>query len=160
VTPGDTLERWRSLIGTRSNPVRNRIDSTAVQSFAEAIGDPNPLFTDAQAGARSRWGTRIAPPTFAKVLDFGRIPGLDLPTQGLIHGSQAYVWQRPLAVGEEVDCHGVLVGIVEKAGREGRLLFVVLGRAGVDADGETVFTGEEVLIVTEAVLQPLEEGNP
>jgi len=157
VTPGDTLERWRSLIGTRSNPVRNEIDATAVQSFAEAIGDPNLLFTDEQAGARSRWGTRIAPPTFAKVLDFGRIPGLDLPSQGLIHGSQAYVWQRPLAVGEEVYCHGVLVDVVEKAGREGRLLFVVLERTGVDASGEAVFTGEEVLIVTKAALGPFEE---
>lgn len=160
MSPGGTLERWRSLIGSRSVPVRNRIDPTSVREFAQAIGDPNPLFTDEEAGAGSRWGTRIAPPTFPRTLDFGRIPGLDLPSQGLIHGSQAYSFQRPLAVGEEIHCHGVLVDVMEKSGKEGRLLFVVLERSGVDAGGETVFTGEEVLVVTQAALKPIEGSAP
>lgn len=147
---------WTDLIGRTSAPVRNAVEQGAVRRFAEAIGDSNPLFVDEEAAARSRWGGLIAPPTFPRVFDFGAVEGLDLPKAGLIHGEQSYTYRRPLRVGESLLCRTEVRNVYEKEGRSGRLVFLVFRRTGVDATGETVFTADEVVVVTPAVR---EEGR-
>jgi len=40
------------------------IEAGAIRHFVEALGDPNPLYTDAEYARQTRWGGIIAPPTF------------------------------------------------------------------------------------------------
>ena len=42
----------RSLIGRESEPVVHDVERTAIRRFADALGDPNPLYQD-EAGAKS-----------------------------------------------------------------------------------------------------------
>lgn len=139
-------------VGARSEPVTNVVERGAVRKFAEAIGDPNPLFLDEEAAARSRWGRLIAPPTFPRVLDFGEIGAIELPEAGVIHGEQTYRYARPLFVGEELRCHTVFEDTFRKRGSGGMLTFLIFRRVAADADGEEVLTAREVYILTEAVL--------
>src|SRR3954453_23843196 len=105
---------WQSLIGVRSKPVVNWIERGAVRRFAEAIGDPQPIYCDEDAAMLSRYGGLIAPPTFAITLDYGEIEGLNVPTAGLLHGEQRIAAVRPLRVGERIIGQAVLEDVYEK----------------------------------------------
>jgi acyl dehydratase len=145
------LRVFEEYVGCRSNPVHNRVEAGAVRRFAEAIGDPNPLYFDESAARSSRWGRRIAPPTFPRTFDYGQIEGLRLPTSGIIHGEQEYVYRRPIIVGEELVCWGTFVDSYSKSGREGTLNFLVFERVAEDLSGNEVMRTREVYILLPAV---------
>ena len=110
---------YTHLIGQKSNKVKNTVERGLVRRFAEAIGDPHPIYMDEETGKQSRYGANIAPPTFPRVFDYGTIEQLDLPKKGLIHGEQNYHYARPLLVGEEVYCWTEIKDYYEKAGSNG-----------------------------------------
>ena len=142
---------YAGFVGLRSEPVRNLVERGAVRRFAEAIADPSPLYVDEDVAANSRYGALLAPPTFPRTFDYGRIEGLDLPPAGLIHGEFRISYERPLLVGEELMCRMELKDSYDKQGRGGLLGFLVFERTGEALDGERVFTTNDVVLVTEAV---------
>ncbi|TLS36919.1 MaoC family dehydratase N-terminal domain-containing protein [Pseudalkalibacillus caeni] len=146
---------FHDFIGKKSEKVKNVIERGAVKKFAEAIGDPHPLFVSEEYGKKSRFKQNIAPPTFPRALDYGEIEGMNLPNKGLIHGEQIYHYERPLFVGEEIYCSTEIKNYYERKGSSGELSFLVLTRRGEDNDGKTIFTEEQVVIITEAVKKEL-----
>ncbi|MDQ3303821.1 MAG: MaoC family dehydratase N-terminal domain-containing protein, partial [Actinomycetota bacterium] len=44
---------FERFVGHRSEAVVNVVEKGAVRKFAEAIGDPNPLYVDEEAAKRS-----------------------------------------------------------------------------------------------------------
>jgi acyl dehydratase len=142
---------YAEFVGSRSEPVRNLVERGAVRRFAEAIADPSPLYVDEDVAEQSRYGNIIAPPTFPRTFDYGRIEGLNLPPAGLIHGEFRISYERPLLVGEEIVCSMQLKDSYDKQGRRSLLGFLVFERTGESLDGERVFTTNDVVVVTEAV---------
>jgi len=140
----------KESIGKGSEKVKNTIERGAVRKFAEAIGDPSPLFLDEQVGKESKYGRNIAPPTFPVTFDAGNIPDLKLPSQGLIHGEQIYHYNRPLFVGEEIYCWMEVKDYYEKSGNFGDMGFLVITKYGEDAEGALLFTEERIVIINEA----------
>jgi acyl dehydratase len=147
---------FEEFVGLSSEPVANPIEKGAVRKFAEAIADPNPLYVDEKAAKESRHGGLLAPPTFPRTLDYGRIEGLALPSAGLIHGEFRIAYERPLLVGEEVLCSLALKDSFDKEGRRGTMGFLIFERAGESPEGERIFTMNDTVIVTEAVRKGLE----
>lgn len=141
----------KGAIGLQSKPVKNWVERGAVRKFAEAIGDPHPIFVDEETGSLSRYGTNIAPPTFPRSFDYGVIDGLDLPKKGLIHGEQRFHYERPLLVGEEILCSQDVNNYYEKKGNFGEMGFLVIKWVGRTPSGDLIFTAEQVLIINEAV---------
>lgn len=146
----------KEQIGKQSIPVKNTIERGAVKKFAEALGDPHPLYIDEAYAASTRYEGLIAPPTFERVLDYGVIEGLPLPKKGIIHGEQKYQFSRPLKVGEVVWCSTKLVDVYEKTGGNGTMTFYVMEKSGVDPQGERIFAAVSVNIITEAVRKEME----
>ncbi len=60
----------KETIGKRSALVKNTVERGAVQKFAEAIGDPAPIFIDEEVGKNSRYKRNIAPATFPVTFRF------------------------------------------------------------------------------------------
>lgn len=149
----EIVQMWQALVGRRSAPVLNWVERGAVRRFAEAIGDPNPLYVDEQAARQSRHGRLIAPPTFPITFDHGTIDGLDLPESGVIHGEQGfdYVQGRPLYVGEAVSCYSRCDEAYEKKGKQGMLYFLVVTDVGEDEAGTPLYAARQNLILTETV---------
>jgi len=147
---------YERFVGLRSEPVKNLVERGAVRRFAEAIADPSPLYVDEEAAARSRYGRILAPPTFPRTFDYGRIEGLELPPAGLIHGEFRIAYERPLLVDEELFCRVELKDSYDKRGRRGLLGFLVFERTGEDPQGERVFTANDVVVVTEVVRRGIE----
>jgi acyl dehydratase len=142
---------YRGFVGQSSEPVRNVVEREAVRLFAEAIADPSPLYRDEDAAERSRYGRILAPPTFPRTFDYGRVEGLELPPAGLIHGEFRIAYERPLQVGDEILCRMQLKDSYDKEGRRGRLGFLLFERTGEDPEGSLVFTTNDTVVVTEAV---------
>jgi acyl dehydratase len=142
---------YEEFVGLCSEPVRNMVERGAVRRFAEAIADPSPLYTDEQVARKGRHGTLLAPPTFPRTFDYGRIEGLALPSAGLIHGEFLISYGRPLLVGEEVLCSMRLKDSHDKQGRRGLLGFLVFERTGDSPGGERIFTTNDTVVVTETV---------
>ena len=142
---------YGGFVGRSSEPVRNVVEREAVRLFAEAIADPSPLYHDEEVARRSRYGRILAPPTFPRTFDYGRVEGLELPPAGLIHGEFRISYTRPLLVGDELFCRLRLRDSYDKKGRRGLLGFLLFERTGEDPEGNLVFTTNDTVVVTEAV---------
>jgi acyl dehydratase len=147
---------YEGFVGRRSEPVLNVVERDAVRLFADAIADPSPLYREEEAARRSRYGRILAPPTFPRTFDYGRVEGLELPPAGLIHGEFRILYERPLLVGDEVLCRLQLKESYDKEGRRGLLGFLLFERTGRDPEGNLVFTTNDTVVVTEAVRRGIE----
>ena len=58
----------KSLIGRESEPVVHDVEKGAIRRFAEALGDPNPIYVDEEAARAAGYPALVAPPTFAAAL--------------------------------------------------------------------------------------------
>ncbi|HZC19548.1 MAG TPA: MaoC family dehydratase N-terminal domain-containing protein [Rubrobacteraceae bacterium] len=146
---------FKQFIGHRSEAVVNVVEKGAVRKFAEAIGDPNPLYVDEEAAKESRYGGLIAPPTFPRTFEYGEVEGIGSPGQGFIHGEHRIRYERPLFMGEKVSCYAEVKDYYEKEGREGRLGFLISERVGEGPEGERIFTMIDTAILTPAMRENL-----
>jgi acyl dehydratase len=144
------------FVGERSEAVPNVVEKGAVREFAEAIGDPNPLYVDEEAAKASRYGRLLAPPTFPRTFEYGEVEGVGPPGQGLIHGEHRTRYERPLFVGEEVLCYAEVKDYYEKEGREGTLGFLISERVGESSEGEHIFSMLDTAILTPAMREGIE----
>ena len=147
---------YERFVGLRSELVRNLVERGAVRRFAEAMADPSPLYVDERAVARSRYGRIVAPPTFPRTFNYGRIEGLELPPAGLIHGELRIAFERPLLVDEELLCRMELKVSYDKQSRRGLLGLLAFERTGEGLQGESVFTANASVVITEALRRGIE----
>jgi acyl dehydratase len=146
---------FKEQIGKQSNKVKNVVERGAVKKFAEAIGDNHPIYFDEETGEHSRYKKNLAPPTFPRVFDYGVIEGLNLPNKGLIHGEQAFHYERPLLVGEEIYCYTLVKNYFEKKGNFGVMGFLVIENYGEDLSGRLIFSSTATVVISEAVRKVL-----
>ncbi|WDL98000.1 MaoC family dehydratase N-terminal domain-containing protein [Alicyclobacillus sp. ALC3] len=139
-------DRFRPFVGRSSTPVKNEVEKGAIRKFAEAIGDPNPLYRDEQYAAGTRYGRIVAPPTFSRSFDFGDIPEFELPFAGLIHGSQEFSYKKPICAGDVVYCSNKLVDVFEKSGSLGTMVFLVFEQTVADEAGEHLLVQKSTVI--------------
>ncbi|HUE38601.1 MAG TPA: MaoC family dehydratase N-terminal domain-containing protein [Candidatus Binatia bacterium] len=141
----------RELIGREGKSSTAEVVAEEVAAFARAVGDLNPLYVDAAAAAKSRFGAVLAPPTFpirmgAAAGDPDLFLALDLNFASLLHAEQEFEWLRPLVAGEKVTITGRVGDMWEKQGKSGTLDFVVLEQIARDAKGDTVYVARTTLI--------------
>lgn len=86
-----------------------------IREFADAIGDPNPVYRHADAAKEHGHADVVAPPTFAIVVAFpllqAMLDDLGLPLHEIMHADQKFAQERPIGPGD------VLIGTltVDKA---------------------------------------------
>ncbi|GAA2004876.1 MaoC family dehydratase N-terminal domain-containing protein [Nakamurella flavida] len=87
-----------------------QVGREAIRRFADAIGDPHPLFRDPHAAREAGHADVVAPPTFAiAVLARAQDAVLSDPELGLdfsrvVHRDQRFVHHRPIVAGDELSC--------------------------------------------------------
>ncbi|KGK90889.1 hypothetical protein DP73_06475 [Desulfosporosinus sp. HMP52] len=121
----------KELIGRESEAIALKIRLEDVRRFAEAIG--------------VRFDDRV-PATFVGTLVQANIPGVQLPTPGMIHGEQRITYYRPLNVGDSLTYKKSIKDVYEGRGKLGKNTFLVLETTGYDLTGELVFSSSSVLI--------------
>ncbi len=112
----------KQLIGQKEPTVVFKIEEGAIQRYAQAVGDSNPLHSDVEFAAQSRWGRVMAPPGFT---GWPISAGFDLfklfekltkagAPMGLLDGGVEYDFLAPVGAGD------TLIAEIMVAGIEGR----------------------------------------
>ncbi|MFF3252301.1 MaoC family dehydratase N-terminal domain-containing protein [Actinacidiphila glaucinigra] len=113
-----------------------------IREFAEAVGDPNPVYTDPDAAKALGHQDVIAPPTFPFVITYrasGQVvldPELGLDYGRVVHGDQKFSYTRPVRAGDLLSVTVTIEAIKSLAGND-----VIDVRGEVhDESGEHVVT--------------------
>jgi len=161
----DDIERARLLLGldapTGIDEYYRTATADGIRNFARGYGDDNPLFADPGYGARTRWGSQIAPPMIPiamcrKTLGDPIPADVRAATRGLFSGVHLFVsgqdteWYRPVYPGDELYAFGGLESIEEKRSEfAGRSIIRVTRSVRVNQRAEVVAVLRTILIATE-----------
>jgi acyl dehydratase len=124
------------------------ISRVKIAEFADAIGDPSPVYRDPAAARAAGHPDVIAPPTFAIVISMassGEVmadPGLGLNYAMVVHGDQQFEHARPLTAGDVVTAQTTISSI--KATRSLTMLSTETQLRA--ADGELICTARSMLV--------------
>ena len=95
-----------------------------IREFAEAIGDPNPVYRDPEAAKALGHPDVIAPPTFPIVitLEAGNQifadSELGIDYARVVHGQQRFRYERPVVAGDRLVCVAVVEDITNRGGHD------------------------------------------
>jgi acyl dehydratase len=124
------------------------VSRVKIAEFADAIGDPSPLYRDRAAAQAAGYPDVIAPPTFAIVISMAssaRVvgdPGLGVNYAMVVHGEQRFEYSRPIHAGDVVTAQSTITEIRD-AGRNALLTAATEIRT---VDGEHVCTAHNTLV--------------
>ena len=140
-------KKW---IGHELQPSVLPLERTRLQFFAKAIGEIDPVYTDAAAARAAGYADIPAPPTFlfAAELDSGIVfrllEDLQIPIAKLLHGEQSFTYHRAACAGDTVTVRSTLTDIYDKKG--GALEFVVKTSRATNQRDELVAEMRAVLV--------------
>ena len=138
----------QSLKGKEYEKVSFPVERDRVTQFAEAIGDDNPIYRDAEAARAAGFAEQVAPPTFPTVMQImtsGQAvvdPELGLDYSRVVHGEQRYEWRRPIVVGDVLVAVPRIADIYAKKSNE----FLIIESEIRDTSGEVVVVARSTLI--------------
>ncbi len=98
------------------------VSRVKIAEFADAIGDPNPVYRDQAAAQAAGHADVIAPPTFAIVISSAAARSvitdreLGLNYAMVVHGEQRFEYARPVRAGDVVTAQATITDI-RSAGR-------------------------------------------
>jgi len=153
----------RSIIGKPTSAVRATVERGPVAKFAAALGNDDPVYSNADAARAAGCGNVPAPPTFTFALPYWATAAEDQPpdpTDGenpmhavmgelfgqgalVLHGEQGFTYHRPVEVGMVLDGRGVVRDVYEKETDAATMTFVV-----VETEWTEAATGDPVVTET------------
>jgi acyl dehydratase len=95
------------------------VSRVKIAEFADAIGDPSPVFRDQDAAVAAGYPDVIAPPTFPIVVTMASSgsavadPELGINYAMVVHGEQRFEYTRPLRAGDVVTAQTTIESIRE-----------------------------------------------
>jgi peroxisomal enoyl-CoA hydratase 2 len=157
--PTKPLSELEAMVGDSKQTVEGlRVAPGKVAEFARAVRDDNPAHYDPDAARERGFEAVPAPLTFTRVSAFPHNrpegvegTGFDLGLEPvIIHGEQAYEFERPLVAGDVLDGETTLAEVYQREGRRGgTMTFVEYETAYYDQDGDLVVTDRSTAIETE-----------
>ena len=134
----------------RAYPVSDpyEVSRVKIAEFADAIGDPSPVYRDTVAARAAGHPDVIAPPTFAIVLSLASSgsavadPGLGLNYALVVHGDQSFSYTRPIVAGDILTAQATISAIRAV----GQLSMLTTSTEIRTVDGELVCTAQATLV--------------
>jgi len=139
----------RALVGRESEPWTAEVERGTIRRFAEAIGDPNPIYVDEAAARAAGYPAVVAPPTFAAALAVNERfrHSLDLGTRLLLHSEQLIEYARPVVAGDRLTMKSRVADVQERAGASGPMDVLVVEDEARDPQGNLVFRTRATLVL-------------
>jgi len=100
------------------------ISRVKIRDFADAIGDPSPVFRDVAAAQAAGYPDVIAPPTFSILIsnEVGQViiqdPELGMDYSRVVHGDQRFAYTRPVIAGDRLVSVITVEEISSRAGHD------------------------------------------
>ncbi len=118
-----------TLVGKEYQPFVFEVEKGRIRMFAQAIGDTNPIYHDAQAAANAGYSAIPAPPTFPFTIimeanqAFMILEELGIDKTRTMHGEQSFTYYGDICAGDTITGRQKVVDQYEKKG--GALQFIV-----------------------------------
>lgn len=134
MTQGSVItDEMKKVIGVESEPTTIEVEKEPIRRFAEAIGDPNPVYYDVDHARKLGYRSIIAPPGFhpqycfplkkSKAVAEG--PRVRSPFTRSLNGGNEYEFFQPIQAGDVLTMTTRVSDIYERDGRMGKMLFIV-----------------------------------
>jgi acyl dehydratase len=141
----------KKLIGHEFKPFDATVEAGKVRLFCKAIGEEDPIYSDAAAAKAAGYKAVPVPPTFLQALTNddpekgGLLRLLDVDIGLILHGEQHYDYYAPVHVGDTITCQQKVTDIYDKKG--GALWFVVSETSMKDKAGKPVAKATSITVV-------------
>lgn len=119
----------RGIVGRVYPPFSVEIEKRWVRSFAEAIGETDPIYFDEQAARAAGYRSLAVPLTFpfAAIMErnqsFMILDELGIDKRRTMHGEQSFTWHGDLCAGDVLQGRQRIVDVYDK--KNGALEFIV-----------------------------------
>ena len=129
-----------------------RVERGKIREFADAIGDPNPIYRDPQQ-AKALVGGIVAPPTFLRTFLYEPQEAAEAlkvkDWSYIVHGEQEFEYLAPIFAGDVLTGAQRIVSVTEKESRRaGRLHIAVIETVFTNQLGEKVQVARRTLVET------------
>ena len=134
-------------------PYEFRVERGKIKEFADAIGDPNPIYRDPDYAAKTRPGSILAPPTLLRTFLYEPTAARDAlqvkDWSYIVHGEQEFEYLAPVLAGDVLTARDRIVSIEEKDSRRaGKLQIAVIETTFHNQRGEKVQIARRTLVET------------
>ena len=122
-----TEELRKAILGKQSEPTVHEVEQSAIRRFADAIGDPNPLWNDEVEARRSHYGGIIAPPTFLRSFSGAvpEVPELNSLTR-ILDGGSGWEYFEPVRPGDTITTVNRVANLSQRTLSVGLAVFIVM----------------------------------
>ncbi len=147
-------DRLKELIGVPSEPIVFKVEEGAIQRYAQAIGDDNPVYNDPDVANDRTSGRLLAPPGFT-----GWPVKADRPTEQLfeslvkagapprvLDGGVEFEFFGSIGAGDVLTATPRISSITERDTRLGKTMFTTAEISYVNQNGDLVLVSRATLI--------------
>ncbi len=149
-------EELKQYIGKIDAPHVREVERGSIRRYADAVGNPNPLYADIEYACESRYGTIIAPPGFfgwasATVPQAEGIIGLmtALINAGyyrILDGGMSYEFFLPVRASDTLIASPKVKDINAKEGKSGVMMVCEFETTYLNQNGDLVAKASQTLI--------------
>jgi acyl dehydratase len=147
-------EKLRKVIGVPSEPITFKIEEGAIQRYAQAIGDPNPLFNDIENAGKNKYGRLICPPGFTGWPIKGGISYIKLVESlieagappRLLDGGVEFEFFVPIGAGELLTATTKIVNMTERETKMGKTMFTKIETTFLNQEDKVALKSQSTLI--------------
>jgi acyl dehydratase len=147
-------DEMRELIGKTLDTIVFKVEEGAIQRYAQAIGDPNPLFSDPDYASKTKYGRLLAPPGFT-----GWPTKAGRPTEKLfaflvkagapvriLDGGIEFQFIEPIGAGDVLTATSKIAKVAERETKLGKTMFTTAEVTYVDQKGNVVLKSWATII--------------
>ena len=147
-------DEMRQLIGQTLDTIVFKVEEGAIQRYAQAIGDSNPLFNDPDYAGKTNYGRLLAPPGFTGwPIKAGR------PTEKLfaflvkagappriLDGGIEFEFVEPIGAGDVLTATSKIAKVTERETKLGKTMFTTAEVTYVNEKGNVVLKSWATII--------------
>jgi len=147
-------DEMSELIGKTLDTIVFKVEEGAIQRYAQAIGDPNPLFNDLDYAKNTKYGRLLAPPGFTGwPIKAGR------PTEKLfaflvragappriLDGGIEFEFIEPIGAGDVLTATSKIAKVTERETKLGKTMFTTAEVTYVNQKGNVALRSRATII--------------
>lgn len=127
----------------QSATITKKITNDDVKSFADLVGDYNPVHLDDTYAKNSIFGKKIVHGMFGASL-ISAVIGMKLPGPGAIYLSQSLNFNKPVYIDDTIEAKVTVMDVKEKKNK----LILTLNTICKNSSDEVVIDGQAVMLVS------------